>query len=240
MERAAFVLKAVILAGGFGKRLKPLTDSKPKPLIEVGGMPIIEWQINWLKKNDIKEVIVCTGYLKESVINHIGSGKKFGVRVGYSVEEKALGTGGALKNAETLLNNDHFIMLNGDIITNLDPSYLVRSLEEGILGVIASVPLRSPYGILELSGDYVKGFREKPQLPDFWINAGVYCLDRRIFDYLPERGDIEAHTFPKLAEQEKIKVVRFENAAWKSIDTHKDIEEAEREFKPTSAPRLTT
>jgi NDP-sugar pyrophosphorylase family protein len=233
-------LKAVILAGGYGKRLKPLTDNKPKPLVEVGGTPIIEWQINWLRSNEIKEVIICTGYLKESVINYIGSGKKFGVKVGYSVEEQALGTGGALRNAETLLSGDRFIMLNGDILTSLDPWQLVKSLEDGVLGVIASVPLRSPFGILDLEGEFVKGFKEKPQLPDYWINAGVYCLHRNIIEHLPHKGDIEAHTFPRLAEQHKVKVVRYDNAAWKSIDTHKDIEEAEREFKPTSTPKLTT
>jgi NDP-sugar pyrophosphorylase family protein len=82
------ILKAVFLAAGYRKTLKPLTNSKPKPLVEVGGMQkIIEWQITWLIKNYIKDIVICTGYLKESVINHIASGKKFGINVGYCVDE---------------------------------------------------------------------------------------------------------------------------------------------------------
>src|SRR5579875_736023 len=99
-------MKAVILAGGFGKRLKPLTDDRPKPMIEVSGVPILEWQINWLRQHNVKEIIICTGYLKNAVIDRIGSGQKLGVSVGYSVEEEPLGTGGALKNAKTLISGD--------------------------------------------------------------------------------------------------------------------------------------
>jgi NDP-sugar pyrophosphorylase family protein len=94
-------LKAVILAGGFGKRLKPITDNRPKPMIEILGKPIIEWQIRLLSKNNIKEIIICVGYLKEQIINHIASGNKFNVNVAYMVEEEPLGTGGALKNTHS-------------------------------------------------------------------------------------------------------------------------------------------
>ncbi len=83
-------MKAVILAGGFGKRLKPLTNDRPKPMIEVLGVPILEWQIDWLHRHGINEMVICVGYLKESVLNHFGSGKRFGVKVGYSVEEDPL------------------------------------------------------------------------------------------------------------------------------------------------------
>ncbi len=96
-------MKAVILAGGLGKRLKPLTDERPKPMIEVQNIPIIEWQIRWFKMHGINEIIICVGHLKEQIIDYIGSGNKFGVKVGYAVEEEPLGTGGALKNAESLL-----------------------------------------------------------------------------------------------------------------------------------------
>ncbi|HYZ59611.1 MAG TPA: nucleotidyltransferase family protein, partial [Nitrososphaeraceae archaeon] len=120
-------MKAVILAGGLGKRLGPLTDERPKPMIEVLDQPIIEWQIKWFKKFGIGEIVICVGYLKEHIIDYIGSGSRFGVKVGYAVEEEPLGTGGALKNAQSLLGgakNDGFFMVNGDILTDLDPNVL--------------------------------------------------------------------------------------------------------------------
>lgn len=224
-------MKAVILAGGFGKRLRPLTDQRPKPMIEVSDVPIIEWQIKWLKKHSINEVIVCVGYMKEQIIDHVGSGSRFGVKVGYAVEEEPLGTGGALKNAESLLSGqDSFFMINGDILTDLDPNRLnVNSSHQSL----ALVPLRSPFGVVELdSHSKVLGFVEKPTIPDRWINAGVYRLTQQVFSYLPESGNIEVTALPGLAKEGKLNATRFENVFWRSIDSHKDIEEAAKEIRP--------
>ncbi|MGI0090205.1 MAG: nucleotidyltransferase family protein [Nitrososphaerales archaeon] len=225
-------MKAVILAGGFGKRLKPLTNDRPKPMIEVLGIPILEWQINWLHKHEINEVVICVGYLHEIVLKHIGSGKKFGVKVAYSFEEEPLGTGGALKNAASILSSGKsFFALNGDILTDLDPWKLVDDLPAECMGSIAAVPLNSPYGIIEIEDGFAKGFREKPVLRDYWINAGVYCLSTSILDELPENGNIEAITMPKIANERKLRVTKYEGVSWRSIDTHKDIEEAEKQFE---------
>ena len=225
-------MKAVILAGGFGKRLKPLTDDRPKPMIQVGANSIMEWQLSWLHSYGIDQIIICTGYLKEVIINKIGSGRKFGVSVGYSVEESPLGTGGAIKNAQSLVQNEgKFLVLNGDILTNFSPLELARNVDgEKICGSIAAVPLRSSYGIVQVSGSLAKGFEEKPILKDFWINAGVYCLSTKIFDILPENGNLEQTTLPFLASQNRLEVKKFENAYWRSIDSHKDVEEAEKEI----------
>lgn len=224
-------MKAVILAGGFGKRLKPLTNVRPKPMIEVCGVPILEWQIDRLHKHGIDEFVICVGYLMDIVFNHIGSGKKFGVKVGYAVEEEPLGTGGALKNASSLLSGPSFLALNGDVITDLDPSKLIDDLTPESLGSVASVPLNSPYGIIEIQDGFARGFREKPMLHDYWINGGVYCLSTKILDILPDNGSLETATLPQLAKEGKLKVTKYENVNWRSIDTHKDIEEAEKQFK---------
>ncbi|MHB8568263.1 MAG: nucleotidyltransferase family protein [Nitrososphaerales archaeon] len=230
-------MKAVILAGGFGKRLKPLTDDKPKPMIEVLGLPILEWQINWLSKYGVKEVVICVGYLKESVLDYFGSGRKFGVSIGYSVEEEPLGTGGALKNAKSLISGDNFLALNGDIMTDLDPWNVVKDLYGGYMGAISAIALPSPYGIIEIENGLARGFREKPTLEDYWINAGVYCLSTKILDVLPEKGNLEALTLPKLAADGKIKVTKYEKVNWRSIDTYKDIEEASKQFEHLIPPR---
>ncbi len=221
----------MILAGGFGKRLRPLTDQKPKPMIEVLNVPIIEWQVKWLKKFGISEVIACVGYMKEQIIDHIGSGSRLGVKVGYVVEEEPLGTGGALKNAESLLaGQDSFFMINGDILTELDPNKLRNN--GGSLQSLALVPLRSPYGVVELDKNArVLGFVEKPRIPDKWINAGVYHFTPDVFGYLPENGNIEVTALPALAKEGKLAAAKYDDTFWRSIDSHKDIEEAAKEMQ---------
>lgn len=219
------------MAGGYGKRLRPLTAEKPKPLIEIAKKPILAIQFEWLKNHGINEVILCVGFLKEKIIEYVGNGRRFGIKVGYAVEEDPLGTGGALLNSELLLKGeDRFIVLNGDVITDLDLSRLVSHLDK-FIGTIALVPLRSPYGVIMTNDkDGITEFKEKPILKDFWMNAGVYCLSHDIFDYLPEKGDMEATTFPKLAKEEKLRAVKYSTCFWRAIDVQKDIEEAERDL----------
>ena len=224
-------MMAAILAGGFGKRLRPYTEELPKPLVPVAGRPILEWQIEWLKKYGIEEFVLLVGYRKERIIEHIGSGSRLGVKVTYVVEDEPLGTGGAFKNAEHILSrNDVFLALNGDIITNLNPLKLIETVRKGYAAAIAAIPLPSPYGILEIEGVMVKGFREKPRLPDYWINAGVYAMTPRVFEYLPDKGDIEKIGFPEMAKEKVLAAVKYENIFWKSIDTYKDLEEATKEI----------
>lgn len=228
-------MKAVILAGGFGKRLRPLTDQKPKPMIEVLGTPIVGWQIRWLKDHGVSDFVLCVGYKWKKVEEYIGNGSKLGVRVEYAVEEEPLGTGGGLKNAARLLaGHDSFFMVNGDVLTALDPGRLARASAGS--HSLALVTLRSPFGIVELDGDSkVKGFVEKPEIPDRWINAGVYRFTQEIFDYLPENGNIEVTALPALAKEGKLEAVKYRNVFWRSIDSHKDIEEATKEMQQASS-----
>ena len=180
-------MKAAILAGGLGRRLRPLTDDKPKSMIVVSGTPILGWQISWLASHGIKDIVLCTGYKRDRITSYVGSGSRFGVKVGYVVEDEPLGTGGALKNADSLLSTEEaFFVMNGDILTNLDPNRLIEDLTEGVAGVIATVPLRSPFGIVDSAeGGQITGFREKPILDTYWINAGLYYLSSSV---LPGSG----------------------------------------------------
>ncbi len=228
------MVKALILAGGFGKRLRPLTIDRPKPLVEVAGRPIIEWQILWLRSHGVREFIVAAGYKWEKLVEHLGSGKRLGVSIAYVVEDEPLGTGGAIKNAEHLLKGeDVFIVLNGDIITDLDVNRLLERIraESSAVAAIALVPLRSPYGVVEVDEeDRIVRFIEKPML-EYWINAGVYAMKPAIFSYLPDKGDIERQGFPQLAEEKKLLGVKFRDVYWRSIDTVKDLEEAARQIQ---------
>ncbi|MEM0368273.1 MAG: nucleotidyltransferase family protein [Desulfurococcaceae archaeon] len=221
---------AVILAGGFGKRLRPFTEDSPKPMIPIVGKPLLEYQISWLKKHGFNEVLLLVGYKKEKIIEYFGSGGKFGVKITYIVEDEPLGTGGAVKNAEhILLKEPVFLVLNGDILTNLNPLQLLSKLESSkYLGVIATIPLPSPYGILNLEGDDVKGFVEKPLIKDYWINAGIYALKPEALKYFPEKGDLEKTAFPAMAREGLLGAVKYNNVFWKAIDTYKDLEEASK------------
>lgn len=223
-------MKTVILAGGFGKRLKPLTDTRPKPMIEVLNIPIIEWQIRWFRRFGIKDFVICVGYMKDMIVDHIGNGARFDSRVEYSLEEKALGTGGALLNAKELVSSQgSFFVLNGDVLSELDPNKLLNIASSNVLAV---VPLRSPFGVVELDeNSKVKGFIEKPEISDKWINAGLYLFTEEVFSYLPIEGNIEVTALPWLAKKGILHAVRYRNVFWRSIDSHKDIEEASKEIR---------
>jgi NDP-sugar pyrophosphorylase family protein len=223
-------MKAVILAGGFGKRLRPLTDERPKPLIEIAGKPIIEWQIKWLKKFGVTSVFVLAGYKKEVLIDWVAKNQdKLGIPIAILTEDQPLGTGGAIKRLNGFISNgEKFFVLNGDILTNLDLSKLG---DDKAVAVISLVPLRSPFGIVKVdSNGNIIQFVEKPVLKDFWINAGIYSMNSEIFEYLPERGDIEKETFPLLAQKGLLKGITFDDVYWRSIDTLKDYEEANAEI----------
>jgi NDP-sugar pyrophosphorylase family protein len=226
-------MKTVILAGGFGKRLKPLTDTRPKPMIEVFNIPIIEWQIRWFRRFGIKDFVLCVGYMKDMIVDHIGNGARFDSRVEYSIEERALGTGGALLNAkEWVSRQGSFFVLNGDVLSELDPNKLLNIANSNVLAV---VPLRSPFGVVELDeNSRVQGFIEKPEISDKWINAGLYLFTEEVFSYLPIEGNIEVTALPWLAKEGRLQAVRYRDVFWRSIDSHKDIEEASKEIREAS------
>jgi mannose-1-phosphate guanylyltransferase len=222
----------VILAGGLGKRLRPLTSDRPKPMIQINNTPIIELQVKWLKKFGITDIIVLVGHLREKIKHHLADGKKFGVNISYIEENIPLGTGGALKNAKDHIikngNSDSgFFVINGDILTNLDPFTIS---EKGSM-TLALVPLKSTFGIVETNGDLVSKFVEKPSIEDTWVNAGVYYFSNEIFDYLPDKGNLETVTLPMLVEKQKLKAKKFSNNYWRSIDSHKDVDEASQEIE---------
>ncbi|MDK6029083.1 nucleotidyltransferase family protein [Ignisphaera sp. 4213-co] len=225
-------MKVAILAGGLGKRLRPLTEDRPKILVEICKRPILEWHIYWLSKFGFKDFILLIGHAKEKVIEVIGSGKRYGINVAYVVEDEPLGTGGAIKNAESVLRNEEwFLVINGDIITDLNPMLLVDEVKENnVVAAIALVHMKSPYGIVKIVNSYIKEFVEKPVL-EYTINAGVYIMKPQIFDYLPDKGDIETTAFPALAREGKLKGYVYKDVLWKSIDTIKDLEECETLLK---------
>lgn len=221
-------MRALILAGGFGKRLAPLTNELPKPLLPVAGKPILVRQIEWLRGQGFSDFVLAVGYLRHKIFEALGDGRRLGVRIFYSVEEEPLGTAGAIKNAEPYLEDDIFVATNGDIVTDLHVKPLLDALSDADAAV-ALVPLRSPYGVVEFDeSGRITSFREKPVLEGYYINAGVYAMRKEILKELPPRGNIEETTFPRLAERRRLKAVLYKDVFWRSIDTIKDLEEVEK------------
>ena len=212
-------MKAIILAGGRGKRLRPITDYVPKPLIPIKNIPIIEWQIKYLKKFGISEIIVCSGYKTKMIENYLNN-KKLGIKITFSVEDKPLGTGGAIKKAGKKIKDKSFLVINGDIITNIDLKKLIKKNN-----AIASIQLKTKFGILQTDGNKIIKFDEKKEIENLWMNAGIYHLNKETLKELPTIGDIEKTLFPDYAKKEKLTTIKFTNSKWYSIDSFKDIEE---------------
>ena len=212
-------MKAIILAGGRGKRLRPITDYVPKPLIPIKNIPIIEWQIKYLKKFGISEIIVCSGYKTKMIENYLNN-KKLGIKITFSVEDKPLGTGGAIKKAGKKIKDRSFLVINGDTITNIDLKKLIKKNN-----AIAAIQLRTKFGILQTDGNKIIKFDEKKEIENLWMNAGIYHLNKETLKELPTVGDIEKTLFPDYAKKEKLSTIKFTNSKWYSIDSFKDMEE---------------
>lgn len=205
-------LKAVILAGGFATRLRPLSCTRPKILFPIVNKPLLEWTFERLAKNDIKEVIMAVNYQTEIAIKQHKI-QKHGVKISYSRDplRKPLGTGGPIKKAEKQIgHNSSFLVLNGDVFADVNYTEILRLHEEK--DAVATIALHrvedpSRYGVVELTEDNrIKRFIEKPprkEAPTNLINAGVYALSPEIFEYIPhgKAVSMEREVFPKLAEK---------------------------------------
>jgi NDP-sugar pyrophosphorylase family protein len=225
-------MHALIIAGGEGERLRPLTSDRPKCMVPVAGRPIAEHQLEWLLRNGVTDVTFLCGYKAEALQEHIGDGSRFGLRVTYSREGEPLGRGGALKHGFAGLppGAGPVIACNGDVLTDQPLAPLLdRHLKSGALATVMLVPLRSHYGVVDVAEDgRITAFREKSELP-YWINAGVYVLSRAVFARLPDKGDHETTTFPELAAEGTLFGYKSD-AYWRPVDSAKDLAEAEREL----------
>lgn len=212
-------MEAVILAGGRGRRLRPVTDHVPKPLIPIKNIPIIERQITYLQKFGVKKVIICTGYKSEQIKDYLQARGGL-VETVFSIESSPLGTGGAIKNASSHIHGKTFFVINGDIITDINLEQMKKTTNS-----IATIPLRTKYGTIQLDDNKITGFAEKANVPGAFMNAGIYHLSRDILDDLPIIGDIERTVFPEYANTNRLFCVRFTDPIWHSIDSFKDLEE---------------
>jgi mannose-1-phosphate guanylyltransferase len=199
-------MQAVILVGGEGTRLRPLTSTVPKPVVPLVDRPFIAYMLEWLRRHGVDDVVVSCGFLATAVRNVLGDGTQYGLRLRFVEEPEPRGTAGALKFAEDLLE-DRFLLLNGDILTDIDLGDQVAQHDAtGAVATLALVRVEDPtaYGLVHLTDDHaVKEFVEKPsadQIDTKLISAGAYVLERAVLDLIPpdRNVSIEREVWPQL------------------------------------------
>ncbi|MEW7289533.1 nucleotidyltransferase family protein [Aquimarina sp. 2304DJ70-9] len=232
-KRTLLPIDAVIMAGGKGTRLKPLTLKTPKPLLKVGDKPIIEYNIDRLSVFGINHLNISINYLGEQLVNYFGDGKNKEISIKYIEEEKPLGTIGSLKLIDTF-HNDYILVMNSDLLTNIDFEDMYNEFmnKEGDM-IVATVPykINIPYGVVETKDNYVVDLKEKPTYT-YYSNAGIYIFKKECLTHVPEGEFFNAtDLIDKLLETNQ-KVINYPILGyWLDIGKHEDFEKAQNDIK---------
>ena len=200
-------MQVVILAGGLGTRLRPLTLEKPKSMIEIEGKPFLQYQIELLRRQGVEDIVLCIGYLGEKIEEYFGDGRKFGVRIKYSREEKPLGTAGALKKAENLLE-DPFFTLYGDsyLFADLKAIYawFMERTKLALMTVYKNYD-RYDRSNTVIEGEFVKKYDKRNKTSDMiYIEYGLNLFRKKVLDLIPDKPYGLEDLFPRLAEMKEL------------------------------------
>ncbi|MCX7836054.1 MAG: nucleotidyltransferase family protein, partial [bacterium] len=220
-------LRAVIMAGGFGTRLRPYTETTPKPMLPVGDKPLMEHIIEQLKNSGIHHVNITTHYLPEKIMAYFRDGSDFGVKVDYVQEDSPLGTAGALSLMEA--PTEPLLVMNGDVLTQVDFRAMYRFHQEHKAYLTVGVrqyDIQVPFGVIETKEMKVVSITEKPTL-SFFVNAGIYILEPAVHQYIPKSQKFDMTDLMKILIEEKKDVVSFPIVEyWLDIGNPKDYETA--------------
>ncbi len=226
-------MKVIILAGGKGTRLPYSAKEIPKPLVKVGSKPILQHQIDWLKKYGLNDIRFSLGFEVEAILGYLDG------KYEYVIEPKPLGTGGAIKFATKDLKEEFFV-LNGDILTDLNPLRFIDSFKRSLLQnmiVTYSCPNPRDFGLVEIKQNLVMKFIEKPpnsvlrQDPNYFINAGIYILSPDVFKKIPKKVfSVEKDVFPQLAFEKKLGVF-LHKGFWLDVGTEERLKKAKEILK---------
>jgi dTDP-glucose pyrophosphorylase len=232
--------RVVIMAGGLGTRLRPITEQIPKPMVEVGGRPLLQIIIETFVKQGFGRFTIALNYLGEIIEEHFGDGSRFGAEIEYVRETKRLGTAGALSLMPER-PSEPFVVMNGDILTNIDFRALISFHEESnatATMAVNSFRFQVPYGVVDLEHDRITGLREKPEY-EFFVNAGVYVLSPPALDLVESDTFLDMPTLFARSGERGWKTVAFPlRETWLDVGQHADLQRAEIEvhkiFSPTS------
>jgi D-glycero-alpha-D-manno-heptose 1-phosphate guanylyltransferase len=231
-------VKTIILAGGLGTRLRSIISDKPKPMAQIGGKPFLEWQIELLKRFNLRDIILSVGYMANEIKNYFGNGKKYDVDIKYAEEEEPLGTGGALINAKSFVfGEDKFIVMNGDTYLNIDFMDFIRFHDEkkglATIALVATVDEPYRYGSVKIDGNCrVIEFIEKGDKSFGSVNAGAYIFDSNVYHYMPDKDtfSLEYDFFPALLKTKRIFGYKT-NCYFRDLGTPEDYEKMQRELE---------
>jgi dTDP-glucose pyrophosphorylase/CBS domain-containing protein len=231
IEQSEPAMSAVVMAGGFGKRLRPLTEDVPKPMLDVGGQPVMERLIERLQRAGIHNINITTHYKPKVITEHFGNGNGNGVDINYIYEHTPLGTAGALSLMDT--PDEPVLVVNGDIVTDLNMCSLLAFHKEQKADLTVAVrkyEIQVPYGVVETEGVEVLGLVEKPSL-DCFINAGIYLLEPVAYEYVPADQPSDMTDLIARMVDDGRRVVSFPIVEyWVDIGEHADYEQAQRDF----------
>jgi len=226
--------KAMVLAAGLGTRLRPLTDLISKPMAPIVNKPVMEHIVELLKKHDFKEIVCNLHWYPEAIKDYFGDGSKWGVSITYSYESELLGTAGGVKNVEAFFENNTFLILSGDALTDIDLSELVQfHKEKGGICTLALTEVEDPsqYGVVILDNDNkIMGFQEKPLMGEAkskLANSGIYVFESEIFEYIPSGSfyDFGRDLFPKLLN-ENIPYYGFQHSKyWNDVGSFEEYQQ---------------
>jgi len=225
-------IEAVVMAGGLGTRMRPLTESVPKPMLPVAGKPLLERMISRLKLSGFDQVNITTNYLKDKIVDHFGDGSDLGIAVGYLDEDEPMGTAGSLRLMAR--PKGPILVINGDVLTDLDFKVMYDyHLDHDSLVTVGVHEYRMvvPYGVMEVESGHVTAIREKPEVA-YFINAGIYILDPAAVDMIPESGRYDMTDLLRDLLASGRNVASFPiREYWLDIGQHEDYKRAEDDMK---------
>jgi len=222
-------MEAIILAGGKATRMGEAAQGLPKALVPIAGHPLASYQVAQLVRTGVERIIVSCASGQSGLFEEKLSGR--GAEIVPVEEPEPLGRGGGLRYAAARRQErGPLYAFNGDELHDVDLDAMLEAHRgNGAAATIVVAPLVSQFGVVDLDGDRVTGFREAPRLPH-WVNSGVYVLDEEALERLPERGDHEDSTFPQLAEEGRLFAYRHEGL-WITVNTPKDLMRAEQHYE---------
>jgi len=224
--------KVVLMVGGLGTRLRPLTDNTPKPMLKVGNKPILETIIGNFKKYGFVNIVLCVSYKAEIIEEYFKDGSEFGVHIEYVHENKRMGTAGALSLVREKLNEPFFVM-NGDLLTNINfenmMQYHLQNSSVATMGV-REYDFQVPYGVVNVEGENILCIEEKP-VHKFFVSGGVYVLSSDVLKFIPDNEFYDMPTLFEKVIEEKMKSLSFPiHEYWLDIGRIEEFEKANNEF----------